>query len=56
MQEIIFKIRHFERGLPKSLKKLTFFFLSNKVPFNGNKFKNIPVFVLYYLTKFDDVM
>ena len=55
------------------LKKLTLFFLSNPVPFNGrnyqkqkgsgtsdqslfrlqNKFKNILLFVIYYLTKFD---
>ena len=76
MQEILFKIRYFERGLSKSLKKLTLFFLSNPVPFNGqsyqkqkgsgtsdqslfmsqNKFKKIPLFVIYYLTKFDDVM
>ena len=59
----------------KALKKLTLFFLSNPVPFNGqsyqkqkgsgtsdqslfrlqNKFKNIPLFVIYYLTKFDDI-
>ena len=71
MQEIIFKIIYFERGLSKSL-----FFLSNPVSFNGqnyqkqkesgtsdqslfglqNNFKNIPLFVIYYLTKFDDVM
>ena len=60
----------------KALKKLTLFFLSNPVPFNGqsyqkqkrsgtshqslfrprNKFRKIPLFVIYYLTKFDDVM
>ena len=60
----------------KDFKKLTLFFLSNPVPFNGqsyqkqkgsgtsdqslfrlqNKFKNIPLFVMYYLTKFADVM
>ena len=60
----------------KALKKLTLFFLSKPVPFNGqsyqkqiksgtsdqllfssqNKFRKIPLFVLYYLTKFDDVM
>ena len=76
MQKNIFKLRYFERGLSKSLKKLTLFFLSNPVPFNGqsyqkqkgsgtsdqslfrlqNKFKNIPLFVTYYLTKFGDVM
>ena len=60
----------------KAFKKLTLFFLSNAVPFNGqnyqkqkgsgtsdkslfrlqNKFKNIPLLVIYYLTKFGDVM
>ena len=60
----------------KALKKLTLFFLSNPVPFNGqsyqkqkgpgtsdqsffrlqNKFRKIPSLVIYYLTKFDDVM
>ena len=70
MQEVLFKIRYFERGLSKSLKKLTLFFLSNPVPFNGksyqkqkgsgtsnqlllrlrNNFKNILLFVIYYLT------
>ena len=58
----------------KALKKLTLFFLSNPVPFNGqsyqkqkgpgtsdqslfrlqNKFRKIPLLVIYYLTKFDD--
>ena len=76
MQEILLKIRYFERGLSKSLYKVTLFFLSNPVPFNRqsyqkqkgsgtsdqslfklqNKFKNIPLFVIYYPTKFDDVM
>ena len=76
MQELLFKIRYFETGLSKSLKKLTLFFLSNPVPFKRqsyqkqkmfgtsdqlffrlrNKFKNIPLFVIYHLTKFDDVM
>ena len=76
MQELLFKIRYFETGLSKSLKKLTLFFLSNPVPFNElsyqkqersgtshqslfrsqNKFRKIPLFVIYYLTKFDDVM
>ena len=70
MQEIIFKIRYFERVL------WTLFFLLNPVPFNRqsyqkqkgsgtshqslfklqNKFKNIPLFVMYYPTKFDDVV
>ena len=60
----------------KALKKLTLFFLSNPVPFNGqsylkqkgsgtsdqslfrlqNKFKNINLLFIYYLTKFDDIM
>ena len=35
MEEIFLKIRYFERGLLKNLKLLTFFFLSNPVPFNG---------------------
>ena len=76
MQEILFGIRYFERGLSKSLKNFILFFLSNPVSFNGqnykkqkgsgssdqslfrlqNKFKNIPLFVIYYPTKFDDVM
>ena len=77
MQEILFQIRYFERGLSESLKKgKVFFFLSNRLPLNGwnyqrqrgsgtrekslfrlqNKFKNIILFVIYYLSKFDDVM
>ena len=60
----------------KALKKLTLFFLSNQVPFNGqsyqkqkgpgtsdqslfrlqNKFRKIPLLVIYYRTKFDDVI
>ena len=75
MQEILLKIRDFERRLPRSLKKSTLFFLSNPVPFNGqscqkqkgpgtsdqllfrlqNKFRKIPLVVIYYLTKFDDI-
>ena len=76
MQEIILTVRHFERGLSKSLKKVTLFFLLNPVPFNGqnyqkqkgpgtidqslfrlrNKFRKTPLLVMYYLTKFDDVI
>ena len=76
MQEIILKVRYFERGLSKSLKKVTSFFLSNPVPFNRqnyqkqkgpgtsdqslfrlqNKFRKIPLLVMYYLTNFDDVI
>ena len=60
----------------KALKKLTLFFLSNLIPFNGqscqkqkgpetsdqslirleNKFKKIPLLVIYYLIKFDDTI
>ena len=60
----------------KALKKVTLFFFSNPVPFNGqsyqkqkgpetsaqslfrlrNKFRKIPLLVIYYLTKFDDVI
>ena len=60
----------------KALKKLTLFFLSNPVPFNGqsyqkqkgpgtsdqslfrlqNKFKKLPLLVIYYVTKFDDII
>ena len=51
----------------KPFKKFTLFFLWNPVAFNGqtsdqslfrlrNKFEKIPLLVLYYLTKFDDVI
>ena len=73
MQKIILKVKYFERGLSKALKKVTLFFLSNPVPFNRqnyqkqkvpgtsgqslfwlrNKFRKIPLSVMYYLTKFD---
>ena len=76
MQKLILKVRYFERRLLKNLKKATFFFLSNPVPFNRqnhqkqkgprtsdqslfglqNKFSKIPLLVIYYLTKFDDIM
>ena len=76
MQKIILKVKYFERGLSKSLKKVTSFFLSNPVPFNRqnyqkqkgpgtndqslfrlrNKFRKIPLLVMYYLAKFDDVI
>ena len=76
MQEILLKIRYFERGLSKSLKKLTLFFLSNPVPFNGQshqkqkgpgtsnqsifrlqkKLKKIPLLVMNYLARLDDVI
>ena len=76
MQEILLKLRCFERGLQKALKKLTLLFLLNPVPLNvqryqkqkgpgtsyqplfrlQNKFRKIPLLVIYYLTKFDDVI
>ena len=39
MQEIILKIRYFERGLSKNLNKLTLFFLLSPVPFNGQSYQ-----------------
>ena len=39
MQEILLKIRYFERGLSKSFKKLTLFFLFNPVTFNGQSYQ-----------------
>ena len=39
MLEIILKERRFERGLSKILKKVTFFFLSNPVPFNRQNYQ-----------------
>ena len=71
MQEIILKVKYFERGLSKSHKKGNFIFLSNPVPFDRqnyqkqkgpgtsdqwifrlqNKFRKIPLLVMYYLTK-----
>ena len=39
MQEILLKIRYIKRGLSKSLKKLTLFFLLNLVPFNGQSYE-----------------
>ena len=40
MQEIILKVRYFERGLSKSLKKGNFiFFLSNPVSFNRQNYQ-----------------
>ena len=39
MQEILFKIRYFEGGLSKSLKKLTSYFLSNPVFLNGQNYQ-----------------
>ena len=76
MQEIILKVRSFERGLSKTLKKVNFFFSSETSPFNGRsyqkqkgpgtsaqsllrlrkKFRKIPLLVISYLTRFDDVI
>ena len=40
MQEILLKIRYFERGLSKHLDKiLTLFFLLNPAPFNGQSYQ-----------------
>ena len=38
IQEIL-KVRYFKRGLSKSLKKLTLFFLWNPVPLKGQKYQ-----------------
>ena len=76
MPEIILKVKYFEGGLSKSLKKVTSFFLSNPVlskrqiyqkqkgPGTSDqslfrlqsKFRKIPLLVLHYLNKFDDVI
>ena len=37
MQEIVLQVRYFERGLSKSLKKLTFSFKPS--PFNGQSYQ-----------------
>ena len=39
MQEILLKIRYFERGLSKSLKKVSFIFSFEQVPFNGQSYQ-----------------
>ena len=39
MQETLLKLRYFEQGLSKSLKKLTLFLLLNPVTFNGQDYK-----------------
>ena len=39
MQEILLKIRYFERRLSKTLTKVNFIFLSNPVPFNGQSYQ-----------------
>ena len=75
MQAIMLKVKYFERGLSKSLKKGNIF-SSNPVTFNRqnyqkqkgpgasnqsllrlqNKFRKIHLLVMYYLTRFDDVI
>ena len=40
MQEILLKIRYFERGLSKVLKKVTLFFPLNPIPYNGQSYEN----------------
>ena len=70
MKEIILKVRHFD--CQKALKNVTSFFLLNTVPFNRQnyqkqkgpgtsdqwlfRFRKISLLVMYYLTKFDDVI
>ena len=39
MQTILLKVRYFERGLSKSLKKGNFIFFSNPVPFNRQNYQ-----------------
>ena len=39
MQEILLKIRYFERGLSKNLKKLTLLFILNPVSFNKQDYE-----------------
>ena len=39
MQEIISKIRLFERELPKNIEKVNFIFSSKPSPFNGQSYQ-----------------
>ena len=39
MQEILLKLRYFERRLSKILKKVNFIFLSNPVLFDGQSYQ-----------------
>ena len=39
MQEILLKMRYFEMGPSKTLKKVKFIFLSNPIPFNGQSYQ-----------------
>ena len=75
MQEIIIKIKYFERGLSRCLNKVELFFVLNSVPFNGQGYQKrglelmtscsseyktslekFPLLVIYYWTKFDDII
>ena len=38
-QEILLKVKYFERGLSKSSLKVNFIFFSNPVPFNGQSYQ-----------------
>ena len=71
-----FKNKIMKEDYQKALKKLTIFFLSNPVSFNGqssqkqkgsetthqflfrlqSKFRKIPLLVIHYLTKFDNII
>ena len=39
MQEILLKVRYFERGLSKTVKKVNFIFLLKPAPFNGQSYQ-----------------
>ena len=39
MQDVVLKIRYFERRLLRSLEKLSLFFLLNPLPFDGQDYK-----------------
>ena len=39
MQEVILKIRYFEKGLQKSFKKVNVIFSPNPVPFNEKRYQ-----------------
>ena len=75
--QVLLKIRYFERGLSKNLKKVNFIFSFEPSPFNGKSYqklkgpgtsdqlivrlynklrKIILLIIIYYLTKFDDII
>ena len=70
MQEILLKIRYFERSLTKSLKEVNFIFSFEPVPSNGQDYKKnkrdlelvtsrssgYKMLVMHYLTKLDDAL